>query len=40
MMEEWLESEDYPKDIVTSIKLYNFYLEKMADAPGVRQDDR
>lgn len=40
MMEEWLESEDYPKDIVTSNKLYNFYLEKMADAPGVRQDDR
>ncbi len=39
-LDDMLESDDYPKDIMTSNKLFNHYLEKMANAPGLRRDDR
>ena len=39
-MEHYLNSEEFPTDIVTSNKLYKYYHEKMADAPGIRRDDK
>ena len=39
-LDDMLESDEYPTDIVTSNKLFNYHLEKMADAPGIRRDDK
>ena len=39
-MDYYLNSNEYPTDIVTANKLYKYYHEKMADAPGVRRDDK
>ena len=39
-MDHYLNSNEYPTDIVTANKLYKYYHEKMADAPGVRRDDK
>ena len=39
-LEKMYESGEKPTDIPTSNKLYEMWLEKQADRPGIRQDDK
>ena len=40
VMEHYLSTDEFPTDIVTANKLYKYYHEKLADAPGIRRDDK
>jgi hypothetical protein len=39
-LEEMLENKTPVRDIPTSNKLFELWLEKQGDRPGVRQDDK
>lgn len=39
-LEEILENKEAVTDIPTSNKLFELWLEKQGDRPGIRQDDK